>query len=102
MTRAKALLIVVGNPKIICTNKHWEALYEYCKKHGGYVPFKKCPLDPNILKKYKLESNDGNEENADVNEVSVTVETNVGDEKKLETLTNVLVRGIEKKLTLTK
>ncbi|XP_011684301.1 PREDICTED: putative helicase MOV-10, partial [Wasmannia auropunctata] len=44
LTRAKALMIIIGNPRILCINKHWEVLWEYCKKNGGYVPFEQLPL----------------------------------------------------------
>jgi len=37
VSRAQALLIVVGNPKILILDKHWGSLYEYCKKNGAYI-----------------------------------------------------------------
>ncbi|KYM99302.1 Putative helicase mov-10-B.1 [Cyphomyrmex costatus] len=47
LTRAKALTIIIGNPNILCTNKHWNFLWNYCKEHNGYVSFKQLPLKKN-------------------------------------------------------
>ncbi|KOC60815.1 Putative helicase mov-10-B.1 [Habropoda laboriosa] len=33
LTRAKYLLIVVGNQSVLCKDKYWNALWEYCKKN---------------------------------------------------------------------
>lgn len=35
MTRAKALLIVVGNPHVLCCDPHWYALLKFCKDSGA-------------------------------------------------------------------
>jgi len=51
LTRAKALMIIIGNPNILCTNEHWKVLCEYCKKHKGYVPFEQMPLKEDIIAK---------------------------------------------------
>lgn len=40
VTRAQALLIVVGNPLVLERDKHWNALLQYCVSQGGYVG---CP-----------------------------------------------------------
>uniref|UniRef100_A0A672GX04 RNA helicase n=1 Tax=Salarias fasciatus TaxID=181472 RepID=A0A672GX04_SALFA len=40
LTRAKALLIVVGNPDTLQTNEQWKTFIDFCKEKGGYV----CPL----------------------------------------------------------
>jgi len=37
ITRAKALLIVVGNPHILSQDNDWKALIDYVKEEGGYV-----------------------------------------------------------------
>jgi hypothetical protein len=34
ITRAKALLIVVGNPKILWLDEHWKELIQSCLKNG--------------------------------------------------------------------
>ncbi|XP_029975303.1 putative helicase mov-10-B.2 [Salarias fasciatus] len=41
LTRAKALLIVVGNPDTLQTNEQWKTFIDFCKEKGGYV----CPGD---------------------------------------------------------
>jgi len=41
VTRAKALLVVVGNPAILGRDPHWAALLAHCVKHGAY---KGCQL----------------------------------------------------------
>ena len=40
ITRAKALLIVVGNPHILSQDSNWKALINYAVEEGGYVG---CP-----------------------------------------------------------
>ncbi|XP_053313560.1 helicase MOV-10 [Spea bombifrons] len=37
ITRAKALLIVVGNPIILCKDPNWSAFLKYCTDAGGYT-----------------------------------------------------------------
>ena len=37
VTRAQALLIVIGNPRVLQTDAHWGALLRHCVKHGGYT-----------------------------------------------------------------
>ncbi|KAL2090820.1 hypothetical protein ACEWY4_013083 [Coilia grayii] len=39
MTRAKALLVVVGNPVILKKNPTWERFIQYCEDQGGYTGF---------------------------------------------------------------
>ncbi|KAI4903009.1 hypothetical protein NFI96_012038, partial [Prochilodus magdalenae] len=39
MTRAKALLIVVGNPIILNKNPTWQRLIHYCEQEQGYTGF---------------------------------------------------------------
>ncbi|KAA0713974.1 putative helicase mov-10-B.1 [Triplophysa tibetana] len=36
LTRAKALLIIVGNPIILQTDTNWGRFIKYCKEEGGY------------------------------------------------------------------
>ncbi|CAK9797532.1 Putative helicase mov-10-B.1 [Anthophora plagiata] len=42
LTRAKNLLIIVGNPSILCKDRYWNALWEYCKENNA------CNTDENI------------------------------------------------------
>ncbi|EFN85410.1 Putative helicase MOV-10, partial [Harpegnathos saltator] len=53
VTRAKALLIIVGNPEVICKGEHWMALWKYCEKHNACVQFDRCPLRSQIIAKFK-------------------------------------------------
>ncbi|WVZ55292.1 hypothetical protein U9M48_005971, partial [Paspalum notatum var. saurae] len=43
ITRAKSLLIIVGNPYIITKDRHWDRLLRYCADNGSYQG---CPLPP--------------------------------------------------------
>ncbi|XP_059188616.1 putative helicase mov-10-B.1 [Centropristis striata] len=36
VTRAKALLIVVGNPRVLYTDPAWAQFIKYCREQGGY------------------------------------------------------------------
>ena len=37
LTRAKSLLVVVGNSAILSQDKNWKALVDYCKDLGCYL-----------------------------------------------------------------
>ncbi|NXB70157.1 SDE3 helicase, partial [Donacobius atricapilla] len=39
ITRAKALLIVVGNPTVLSKDHHWHRFLRYCKEEGGYTGY---------------------------------------------------------------
>uniref|UniRef100_A0A8C4TRH0 RNA helicase n=1 Tax=Falco tinnunculus TaxID=100819 RepID=A0A8C4TRH0_FALTI len=39
ITRAKALLIVVGNPAVLSKDQHWQRFLRYCKEEGGYTGY---------------------------------------------------------------
>ncbi|NXO09196.1 SDE3 helicase, partial [Oriolus oriolus] len=39
ITRAKALLIVVGNPAVLSKDPHWHRFLRYCKEEGGYTGY---------------------------------------------------------------
>ncbi|KAM5256075.1 helicase MOV-10 [Ctenodactylus gundi] len=41
VTRAKALLIIVGNPLLLGHDPDWKAFLEFCKENGGYTG---CPF----------------------------------------------------------
>ncbi|XP_077974074.1 putative helicase mov-10-B.1 [Styela clava] len=36
LTRPKALLIIVGNPRLLCLDKYWKSLLKYCLKNKAY------------------------------------------------------------------
>ncbi|NXQ88794.1 M10L1 helicase, partial [Nyctibius grandis] len=39
ITRAKALLIVVGNPAVLSKDHHWQRFLRYCQDEGGYTGY---------------------------------------------------------------
>ncbi|NXU36060.1 SDE3 helicase, partial [Drymodes brunneopygia] len=39
ITRAKALLIVVGNPTVLSKDPHWHRLLRYCNEEGSYTGY---------------------------------------------------------------
>ncbi|XP_016159557.1 PREDICTED: putative helicase MOV-10 [Ficedula albicollis] len=39
ITRAKALLIVVGNPTVLSKDQHWHRFLRYCQQQGGYTGY---------------------------------------------------------------
>ncbi|KFV61329.1 Putative helicase MOV-10, partial [Dryobates pubescens] len=39
ITRAKALLIVVGNPAVLSKDQHWQRFLRYCREQGGYTGY---------------------------------------------------------------
>lgn len=43
ITRAQALLIVIGNPEILQYDKYWDGFIRFCMKHGAYVG---CRYEP--------------------------------------------------------
>ena len=43
VTRAKALLIVVGNPHVLCADPHWATLLQFAVQHNAY---RGIPLPP--------------------------------------------------------
>lgn len=36
ISRASAMLVVVGNPDVLTLDKHWKSLMDYCADHGTY------------------------------------------------------------------
>ncbi|KAL3828774.1 hypothetical protein ACJIZ3_017576 [Penstemon smallii] len=57
LTRAKSLLIVIGNPHILCKDPHWNKLLWYCVDNGCY---KGCFLPEK--EEFSAEGPPGNEE----------------------------------------
>ncbi|XP_074044556.1 helicase MOV-10 isoform X2 [Macrotis lagotis] len=51
VTRAKALLIIVGNPLLLCQDPEWKMFLEFCKERGGYTgcPFPNLELEKQTL-----------------------------------------------------
>ncbi len=45
-SRGQALLIVVGNPRVLAADEHWGALLWYCVDGGGYTGCALPPRDP--------------------------------------------------------
>lgn len=41
ITRAQALLVVIGNPNILARDPHWRSVLNYCLEKGAYCG---CPL----------------------------------------------------------
>jgi putative helicase MOV10L1 len=37
LTRARALLIILGNPHLLARDPYWRSVLNYCVKHGGYT-----------------------------------------------------------------
>lgn len=37
ITRARALLIILGNPKLLASDPYWRSILTYCIDHGAYT-----------------------------------------------------------------
>lgn len=61
ITRAKSLLIIIGNPHIITKDPNWDKLLRYCADNGSYQG---CPLPPperqNFPHDYYTSNGEGN------------------------------------------
>ncbi|XP_072212162.1 helicase MOV-10 isoform X1 [Excalfactoria chinensis] len=51
LTRAKALLIVVGNPAVLSKDPHWHRFLRYCRDEGAYTgyPYEEEPPEEDSL-----------------------------------------------------
>nr|XP_046252029.1 putative helicase mov-10-B.1 isoform X1 [Scatophagus argus] len=49
VTRAKALLIVVGNPRVLNTDSTWARFIQYSKDEGGYTGFTEAEEDEDVV-----------------------------------------------------
>ncbi|KAM9351147.1 putative helicase mov-10-B.1 [Symphorus nematophorus] len=49
VTRAKALLIVVGNPRVLSTDPTWDRFIQYCRDEGGYTGFTQAEEDEDVV-----------------------------------------------------
>ncbi|KYN40403.1 Putative helicase MOV-10 [Trachymyrmex septentrionalis] len=101
LTRAKALTIIIGNPNVLCKSEHWKLLWNYCKEHNGYIPFKRLPLKTNC----ELAKLMGNLQIYSCNDSGISNTTNLTvtkekEKRKTEALFDVLVSKMES-LTVT-
>ncbi|XP_023798010.1 putative helicase MOV-10 [Cyanistes caeruleus] len=54
ITRAKALLIVVGNPIVLSKDPHWHRFLRYCKDEGAYTGY---PYEPESTAEDRIADN---------------------------------------------
>ncbi|XP_068454650.1 putative helicase mov-10-B.2 [Clinocottus analis] len=51
VTRAKALLIVVGNPRVLNTDPTWARFIQYCHDEGGYDGYEQVEEDVDVVER---------------------------------------------------
>ncbi|XP_031700309.1 putative helicase mov-10-B.2 [Anarrhichthys ocellatus] len=51
VTRAKALLIVVGNPRVLNSDPTWARFIQYCRDEGGYEGYEQLEEDLNVVER---------------------------------------------------
>ncbi|XP_032376607.1 putative helicase mov-10-B.1 [Etheostoma spectabile] len=51
VTRAKALLIVVGNPRVLNTDPTWAHFIQYCRDEGGYDGYEHVEEDEDVVER---------------------------------------------------
>uniref|UniRef100_UPI0037E9C988 putative helicase mov-10-B.2 isoform X2 n=1 Tax=Semicossyphus pulcher TaxID=241346 RepID=UPI0037E9C988 len=51
VTRAKALLIVVGNPRVLNTDPTWAQFIQYCQEEEGYTGFVHAEDEEDVVKR---------------------------------------------------
>ncbi|KAK2851431.1 hypothetical protein Q5P01_007707 [Channa striata] len=51
VTRAKALLIVVGNPIVLSADPSWSRFIQYCRDEGGYTGFTTAEDDEAVIER---------------------------------------------------
>ncbi|XP_035512110.1 putative helicase mov-10-B.1 [Morone saxatilis] len=54
VTRAKALLIVVGNPRVLNTDTTWARFIQYCQNEGGYTGFTPAEEEEDIVERLSV------------------------------------------------
>nr|CAD7447578.1 unnamed protein product [Timema bartmani] len=59
LTRAKALLIILGNPHVLGTDPYWKYVLSYCVAHGGYTG---CDM-PSQFECVDMDSDDSDQNN---------------------------------------
>ncbi|KAJ8912969.1 hypothetical protein NQ315_000025 [Exocentrus adspersus] len=42
LSRAKALLFIIGNPNLLCQDVYWNSVLKYCLEHGSYTGCDLC------------------------------------------------------------
>mmetsp|Transcript_11849 Transcript_11849/g.14952 ORF Transcript_11849/g.14952 Transcript_11849/m.14952 type:complete len:444 (-) Transcript_11849:679-2010(-) len=72
ITRAQALLIVIGNPNVLVQDPHWKSFLEYVIESGGYTG---CEF-----------SVDGEDANSDIDELSMISYTTNPDDRDIDVL----------------
>mmetsp|Transcript_2545 Transcript_2545/g.4761 ORF Transcript_2545/g.4761 Transcript_2545/m.4761 type:complete len:1100 (-) Transcript_2545:102-3401(-) len=58
ITRAQALLIVIGNPALLQHDKYWDSFIQFCRKHRGYVGCHYEPGLPTLLHETDADNDD--------------------------------------------
>ena len=53
VTRAKALLIVIGHPQLLATDPNWRELMKYCRDNGGCTGVPPPSLDDGALAEHE-------------------------------------------------
>ncbi|XP_028266397.1 putative helicase mov-10-B.1 [Parambassis ranga] len=51
VTRAKALLIVVGNPLVLQTDPTWARFIQYCREEKGYTGYERAEEDDDVVER---------------------------------------------------
>nr|XP_040049164.1 putative helicase mov-10-B.2 isoform X1 [Gasterosteus aculeatus aculeatus] len=51
VTRAKALLIVVGNPRVLKADDTWARFIQYCRDEGGYDGYEQVEEDKDVVER---------------------------------------------------
>uniref|UniRef100_A0A8D0DA04 RNA helicase n=1 Tax=Sander lucioperca TaxID=283035 RepID=A0A8D0DA04_SANLU len=54
VTRAKALLIVVGNPRVLNADPTWARFIQYCRDEGGYDGYEHVEEDEDVVERLSL------------------------------------------------
>lgn len=54
VTRAKALLIVVGNPRVLQTDSTWARFIQYCRDEGGYTGVDQAEEEDDVVARLEL------------------------------------------------
>jgi len=77
VTRAKSLLIIVGNPDLLVRDPYWAKVLGYCVQKGSYQG---CPLDPDMKMQLEELMNGGKHEDMLDQEATLGTEGSNGDD----------------------
>lgn len=58
ITRARAILIIVGNPHVLCADAYWRSSLLYCVANDSYLG---CDLPSNLVAEFLENKNEGDE-----------------------------------------